>query len=149
MSTLQIQHRRRQNELLRSEKALTGSLPHLPSKSYAQKAQHRRKSRTLEKPRRKSLIDDELSSSSSSGELVQRWLQSFDIKSPGRNSLQVPSFFDLEEETPKRACLKENSKSDFISEVNKLDLETNLEVRDEKSGLGDVENSRDSIEGER
>ena len=147
MSTLQNQHRRRQNELLRSEKALTGSvpkrsLPHLSSKSCAQNAQHRRKSQTLEKPRRKSLIDDELSSSSSSNELVQRWLQSFDIKSPGRHSLQVPSFFDLEEETSKSACLKENAKSGFVSEVNNSDLETNHAVEDGQSGLSTKNNSR-------
>lgn len=146
MATLQNEHRRRQNELSRSEKALAGSLrkrslPHLSStKSYSQKSHHRGKSQASVS-RRNSLIDDELSSSSSN-ELVQKWLQSFDIKSPGRNSLEVPSFFDLEDQPPKSACSKRDAKSGFVSETNNADLGTNLEVKVGKSGVGTKNRSR-------
>ena len=150
MSTLQNEHRRRQNELLRSERALAGSLrkrslPQLPStKSCSQKSHNRGKSQASGS-RRNSLIDDELSSSSSN-KIVQKWLQSFDIKTPGKNSLEVPSFCDLEDEPTKSACLEKDAKSGFAPDTSDANLKTNLEVKVGKSGVGTKNRSRPESE---
>lgn len=100
MSSLQQEQKRRQSELLRTEKALTESirnksLPHLKNMTSTQRPQTREKSPAcLKQPKRNSLINDQLSSSTTN-QLVQKWLESFDTRNR-RNTLQVPSVFDDE-----------------------------------------------------
>lgn len=101
MSSLEIEQKRRQSELLRSEKALTESvrkksLPHLSTKSSQGK-----KSPALRQLRRTSL-----QSSASPNELVREWLQNFDkTENACKNTLDVPRFFPSGMESPRKTSV--------------------------------------------
>lgn len=130
MSSLENEKRRRENELLRTERALAGSvrkrsLPHLTNKS-AQGPRTKGKTPASRQPRRNSLIKDGLLSPTSCNQLVQKWLKSFDsAESTSKNTLEVPPFFDSVLE-PKSAFRGER-KSGFVSELIGADLESNGE----------------------
>ena len=125
MCSLQNEQRRRESELLRSERSLAGSLckkslPQLKHNLHTKTPLAQGKNSALKQPKRHSLIEDELSSTSSN-QLVQEWLQSFDTIKTTRNFLDVPSFFHARNE-PQSSCSENNEKSDFdskkVEEIN-------------------------------
>ena len=118
MRSLQNEQRKRKNELIRSKRSLTGSLrkrslPQLTHNVHTNTQLTQGKNSALKQPRRHSLIQDKLSSTSSN-QLVQEWLQSVDRKNP-RNFVDVPSFFHARNE-PQSSCSENNEKPDFDSQ---------------------------------
>jgi hypothetical protein len=120
MSSLKNEQRRRQSELLRTERALAGSLrkqslPHLTNKLHDQGTHFGEKTPASRKPRRHSLAKHKLQSSASSNQLVQEWLLKFDRREKeSKNTLEIPPFFDPQLET--KNALEVSQTSGLVSE---------------------------------